>query len=66
MDALEQKAMTDVERDQASEPSEHQQNLNSTVDELPSEKAPPESASTGVVDGGIKGWIIAFGGFCCL
>ena len=30
------------------------------------EKVPPASSPSAVVDGDIKGWIVAFGGFCCL
>lgn len=53
---------SDIDQEKAAEPAE----LEQKVDEAPVEKASPAPASNAVVDGGVKGWIVAFGGFCCL
>lgn len=57
-----EEVLSDVDQEEAVEPSDIEQK----DPDSPVEKAPPASSPSAVVDGGIKGWIVAFGGFCCL
>jgi hypothetical protein len=52
----------DVDLEKATEPSDLEQKGADPA----LEKVPPAPSPSAVVDGGVKGWIVAFGGFCCL
>lgn len=51
-------ALGEADQEKVAEPS----NLEQKDADTSLEKAPPPSPST-IVDGGIKGWVVAFGGF---
>lgn len=57
-----EEVLGDVDQEKAAKPLD----LEQKDDDLSLEKVPPASSPSAIVDGGIKGWIIAFGGFCCL
>lgn len=61
-DTKDEEVLGDVDHEKALEPSDlERKDTNASP-----EKVPPASNPSAVVDGGIKGWIVAFGGFCCL
>jgi hypothetical protein len=61
-DTKDEEILGDVGHEKALEPSDLE---HKDIDVSP-KKAVPASNPSAVVDGGIKGWIVAFGGFCCL
>ena len=57
-----EEVLGDVDQEKAAKPLDLEQKDNGSS----LEKVPPASNPSAIVDGGIKGRMVAFDGFCCL